>query len=121
MGDRARSARGTGGLPARRRERLRPHHTYRLANGTTVHLHDPSLARPLIWIGEGLAEVGIMPGRPLTTEQQSAARALMDGVDLADVYEPSELEYARAHRDARVRIRLSADAWEPQGRDWYMP
>uniref|UniRef100_UPI003F49835E hypothetical protein n=1 Tax=Microtetraspora malaysiensis TaxID=161358 RepID=UPI003F49835E len=82
MGDRARSVRGTGGLPARRPERLRPDHTYRLANGTTVHLNDPSLARPLIWIGEGLAEVGIMPGRLLTTERQSAARALMDGVDL---------------------------------------
>ena len=35
--------------------------------------------RPLMWIGDGLREVGITPGSPLTADQHDAARALMDG------------------------------------------
>ncbi|MER5627297.1 MobF family relaxase [Streptosporangium sp. NPDC002544] len=35
--------------------------------------------RPLMWIGDGLREVGLTPGSPLTADQHDAARALMDG------------------------------------------
>ncbi|GAA2418708.1 hypothetical protein GCM10010404_91640 [Nonomuraea africana] len=37
--------------------------------------------RALMWIGEGLREVGITPQTPLTTDQHEAAKALMSGVD----------------------------------------
>ncbi|MEV2273697.1 MobF family relaxase [Nonomuraea africana] len=37
--------------------------------------------RTLMWIGEGLREVGITPQTPLTTDQHEAAKALMSGVD----------------------------------------
>ncbi|MEV0633271.1 MobF family relaxase [Nonomuraea wenchangensis] len=152
--------------------------SYRLDGGST-----------LVWIGAGLREFGIVPNTPLTPDQYSKARALMDGrdpnngkllmaakhvvdprgklpgaplgealeaaatargttvenllaarpalvkraaqmergiaregeahlvricdldrlafaggIDLADVYEPEELSYARKWRDARVRI-----------------
>ncbi|MEU4540432.1 MobF family relaxase [Streptosporangium sp. NPDC023825] len=35
--------------------------------------------RPLMWIGDGLREVGLTPGTTLTADQHEAARALMDG------------------------------------------
>ncbi|MFD1547108.1 MobF family relaxase [Nonomuraea guangzhouensis] len=35
--------------------------------------------RALVWIGEGLREVGIVPGTPLTSDQHGKARALMNG------------------------------------------
>ncbi|MEU0480914.1 MobF family relaxase [Streptosporangium sp. NPDC006013] len=35
--------------------------------------------RPLMWIGDGLREVGLTPGSPLTADQHDTARALMDG------------------------------------------
>ncbi|MFI6915389.1 MobF family relaxase [Streptosporangium sp. NPDC050284] len=35
--------------------------------------------RPLMWIGDGLREVGLTPGTPLTADQHEMARALMDG------------------------------------------
>lgn len=37
--------------------------------------------RPLMWVGRGLAEVGITPGSVLTEGQKDAARALMAGRD----------------------------------------
>lgn len=37
--------------------------------------------RGLMWIGEGLREVGIVPGSALRADQHDAARALMSGVD----------------------------------------
>ncbi|MEV4162137.1 MobF family relaxase [Nonomuraea dietziae] len=37
--------------------------------------------RGLMWIGEGLREVGITPQTPLTADQHEAAKALMSGVD----------------------------------------
>ncbi|MFC7591648.1 MobF family relaxase [Nonomuraea antimicrobica] len=35
----------------------------------------------LVWVGEGLREVGIVPGTRLTADQHGKARALMDGRD----------------------------------------
>ncbi|MEU8251987.1 MobF family relaxase [Nonomuraea sp. NPDC048916] len=37
--------------------------------------------RGLVWIGEGLHEVGIVPGTALTADQHGKARALMNGED----------------------------------------
>ncbi|WP_157255097.1 MobF family relaxase [Nonomuraea typhae] len=37
--------------------------------------------RGLMWIGEGLREVGLTPGTRLTADQHEAARAIMSGVD----------------------------------------
>ncbi|MFI9553167.1 MobF family relaxase [Nonomuraea endophytica] len=37
--------------------------------------------RALMWIGEGLREVGLTPLTPLTPDQHDAARALMDGIN----------------------------------------
>lgn len=44
--------------------------SYRLSGG-----------RALVWIGEGLREVGIIPGTSLTPDQHGKARALMSGED----------------------------------------
>ncbi|MEU4836151.1 MobF family relaxase, partial [Streptosporangium sp. NPDC023615] len=35
--------------------------------------------RPLMWIGDGLREIGITPGSTLTADQHEAARNIMDG------------------------------------------
>lgn len=37
--------------------------------------------RGLMWVGEGLRELGLMPGTRLTPDQHEAARAIMSGVD----------------------------------------
>ncbi|MFB9712526.1 MobF family relaxase [Streptosporangium nondiastaticum] len=58
---------------------------YRLKEGAGCAHPDQQVAyrladeRGLVWIGEGLREVGIVPGSALTAEQHPAARALMDG------------------------------------------
>ncbi|MGV9600722.1 MobF family relaxase [Streptosporangium sandarakinum] len=58
---------------------------YRLKEGAGCAHPDQQVAyrladeRGLMWIGEGLREVGIVPDSALTAEQHSAARALMDG------------------------------------------
>lgn len=43
--------------------------------------HANDAERPLVWIGSGLAEVGLQAGAELGPEQFDVARALMNGVD----------------------------------------
>ncbi|GAA0829100.1 hypothetical protein ACFPKZ_06070 [Streptosporangium amethystogenes subsp. fukuiense] len=57
------------------------------AEPSVEHRGDAQLAyrladeRGLMWIGEGLRDVGIVPGSTLRPADHEAARAIMDGVD----------------------------------------
>ncbi|WP_345475920.1 MobF family relaxase [Actinoallomurus oryzae] len=52
--------------------------------------------RPLVWIGNGLAEFGITPGAELTEADHDVARALLDGADprTGEQLVDPKLEYA---------------------------
>jgi hypothetical protein len=65
--------------------------------------HADARERPLVWVGQGLPEVGLTPGAELTESQFDAARALMNGLQPHTGARLVEHKVA-VHADAKVAL-----------------